>query len=254
MRLLSIFCVCAIALANCADPTEGKPEAEVGEIIVEEPAAPVATSPSDDKSTVVVEPPATQTPAAEAAAEADPFSQPREGSRAKDALGLEGTVYRMAENSGIQFEGSKVTGTHVGGFSKYDGMVVVPDGKIEEAATIDIIIDMTSVFSDAGGLTEKLRGEEFFDVEKFPTASFRSTAITKTDAGYEVTGNFNLHGVTRSIKFPAGIGFEGETLTAQSEFVIKQFDWGIKYRGLGEDLIRDEVLILLDIEASAEGA
>jgi polyisoprenoid-binding protein YceI len=230
--------LCAFLLTHCADPTEGKPDAVVGDAIAIEADAPEVQ----------------ETEVAEAMKEGeDPFSQPAEGSRAKETE-VDGTVYVMEENSGIQFEGSKVTGSHVGGFASYDGMVVVPEGGEIEDIKIEVSIDMTSVFSDAGGLTEKLRGPEFFDVEQFPAASFKSTSIAKTDDGYNVTGNFDLHGVTKSITFPAKISVAEDKLTASAEFVIKQFDWGIKYRGLGQDMIRDEVLILLDILAKPEAA
>lgn len=235
-----LACVlCALALTHCADPTEGKPQAEVGDAIV-----------TDEEPTAAEEMAAES---GETPEDADPFSQSQEGSRPKDekADKLEGTVYKLVGNAGIQFEGSKVTGTHVGGFSEYDGTVIVPEGDLEQAK-IDVTVQMDSVFSDAGGLTEKLKGEEFFHVEKYPTATFKSTSIEETGSEYKVTGNFNLHGVTKSISFPAEINLTDEKLTAYAEFVIKQFDWGIKYRGIGEDLIRDEVLILLDVEGRPE--
>jgi polyisoprenoid-binding protein YceI len=62
-----------------------------------------------------------------------------------------------------------------------------------------------------------------------------------------VTGNFQLHGVVRSISFPATINVEPGKVTVNAEFVIKRFDFKIEYPGPADNLIRDEVVIKLDL-------
>lgn len=213
---LSALCVVAIAcVSGCSDPTEGKPKAVVNEVPAqatqESISAPVQPIP-----------------------EAAPTEQVK--------------IFALTDDSYIGFEGSKVTGTHTGGFGKYVGTVSVPDGDLLKAR-IEIEIDTRSLFSDAPGLTTKLKSADFFDVESFPTSTFTSTAIAKTNDGYAVTGNFNLHGVTKNITFPMTINLGQDKLTAETEFSIRRFDFDIRYPGKADDLIRDEVLILLDIEA-----
>ena len=68
--------------------------------------------------------------------------------------------------------------------------------------------------------------------------------------GYSVTGTLDLHGVTKNISFPATIEVSDDGVRAQAEFVIKRFDFGIVYPGKADDLIRDEVVIRLDLQAS----
>ena len=53
--------------------------------------------------------------------------------------------------------------------------------------------------------------------------------------------------MTKSIKFPATITLEGDTLRLKSEFVINRKDYGIVYPGKINDLIREEVVIRLDM-------
>ena len=162
-------------------------------------------------------------------------------------------VYTFTENSGIDFEGYKVTGPHVGGFGKFVGSVTVPDGDIEQAR-IKIEIDTTSIYSDHPDLTDILLGTDFFEVETYPTASFISTRIELfPDGSYSVTGNLDLHGVTKGVTFPATIDLEGGILTAEAEFTINRFDWDLTYKGLADDLIRKNVLIVFEIEAAADG-
>ena len=91
------------------------------------------------------------------------------------------------------------------------------------------------------------------DVEKFPKATFNSTKIVHDASGsadaYTVTGNFDLHGVKKAITFPATIQVSQDDVTVKSEFTINRKDFGIMYAGKADDLVRDGVVIRLDIKA-----
>jgi len=154
--------------------------------------------------------------------------------------------------SKIDFVGSKVTGSHNGGFKAFTGMVdLTEDGKGVRAMAADI--DMASTWSDNEKLTGHLKAPDFFDVAKFPKATFVSTEITpggEKDATHTVTGNFTLHGVTKSIKFPAKVAVSDGSAKVASEFSINRKDFGIVYPGKANDLIRDEVVIKLALDAS----
>lgn len=156
-------------------------------------------------------------------------------------------TYTLSDESVIGFEGYKVTGSHIGGFGAFTGSVVVPPDGIE-AAHISVAIDMTSTYSDDPGLTTKLVGPDFFDVEQFPESRFESTNIEKTDDGYRVSGNLTLHGVTQNISFPAQITIDRQGLVAEAEFTINRMDFDIEYPGVAGDLIREKVVIRLDVE------
>ena len=155
--------------------------------------------------------------------------------------------------SKVEFVGSKVTGSHTGGFKKVDGFAAATaDGK--DIAGVEVTIDMTSTYSDNDKLTGHLKSSDFFDVEKHPTAVFRSTSIQKgataekmPDATHTVTGDLTLHGVTKAITFAAKIAQDGPGFRATSEFAIDRNDFNIKYPGMPNDLIRNDVLIRLDI-------
>ena len=155
--------------------------------------------------------------------------------------------------SKVEFVGSKVTGSHNGGFKKFDGFVTTtPDGK--DIAGVEVTIDMTSTYSDNEKLTGHLKSADFFDVEKNPTAVFKSTSVQKgataakmPDATHTVTGDLTLHGVTKAITFAAKVAQDGPGFRATSEFSIDRNDFNIKYPGMPNDLIRNDVLIRLDI-------
>lgn len=212
----AVLFVSALILGGCGNPTADKPAAEVSEAV---------------EIDVVDE-----------AGQSDSGVEPV----------APGVVYTFTENSGIDFEGYKVTGPHVGGFGDFEGRVTIPDEDIE-AAKIAVEFDMASTYSDNPDLTNRLLGRDFFEVQTYPKASFISTGIELfPDGNYSVTGNLELHGVTKSVTFPASIALVGGVLTAEAEFTINRFDWNIMFKGMADDLIRKDVLILFEIEAVAE--
>ena len=160
-----------------------------------------------------------------------------------------GTALVFTDASKIEFVGSKVTGSHDGGFRTFDGTFRVVDGDPTKSS-VEVEIDTQSLWSDNERLTGHLKSADFFDVETYPTARFTSTSITRDGEGYKVTGNLELHGVTKSITFPATIAMPspGEA-HVKAEFVLKRFDWKIEYKGKADDLIRDEVVVRLDMVA-----
>lgn len=154
-----------------------------------------------------------------------------------------------AQNSKIDFVGSKVTGSHNGSFKAFSGSIDYAG--VPEKSRVSITIDMNSVTTDADGLTQHLKTPDFFDVTKFPQATFTSTDIKpggEKGASHTVTGNLQLHGVTKSITFPATIGVVPNGVMVQSTFAINRKDFGINYAGAADNLIRDEVVMTLNIK------
>lgn len=155
------------------------------------------------------------------------------------------------ENSKVEFTGSKVTGKHDGGFKQFTGNIDLVNNKPEESKVF-VEIDIDSMFSDDEKLTGHLKSADFFDVAKFPKASFTSTKIVPDTAkganNYTVSGDFDLHGVKKEITFPATITVGDADVAVKSEFAINRKDFGIVYAGKTDDLIRDDVVIKLDLK------
>ena len=121
-----------------------------------------------------------------------------------------------------------------------------------EQSVVSINIDTASVTTDDDQLTGHLKTADFFDVAKYPKATFVSTRIepnTANGATHTITGNFDLHGVKKSISFPATIQVSPDSVSANAEFSINRKDFGINYPGKADDLIRDGVVIKLTIRA-----
>ena len=186
---------------------------------------------ADAPDAVVEEPAAAPAPAAEETVDAE--------------------VYALSEDSTIGFVGSKVTGSHEGGFKSFTGTVSVAGG-MPEGSSVEVTIDTTSMWSDNDKLTGHLKSADFFDVENHPTATFESTAIAANDDGtYTLTGNLELRGITKQISFPATIQVSENGFSATAEFALNRMDFDIKYPGKPDDLIREEVLVKLDLRSAS---
>lgn len=122
-----------------------------------------------------------------------------------------------------------------GRFNRFDGSFSY-DTKAQAGSNILVNIDTASLDSNHAERDKHLRGKDFLNVDKYPTATFKSTNVKFTYGDTAtVTGDFTLHGVTKRITFemdkvgegqdPWGgyrAGFEGETS-------LKLADYGIDY-------------------------
>lgn len=208
----------SLFLAACADPAANKSKASVSNA----PASPVANS----------------------ANSATPAAAP--------SVPAGGIVYKITpENAKVEFTGSKVTGKHDGGFKSFTGSVVILGGKAE-TSQVTATVDMTSVFSDADGLTDHLKTPDFFDTAKYPSATFTSTKIeadaAKGAGNFTVTGELDFRGQKKTITFPAKITLKEKSVEVESEFSINRKDFGVAYAGKADDLIRDDVVIRISVK------
>ncbi len=155
----------------------------------------------------------------------------------------------IKEKSSIQFVGAKVTRDHKGKFNNFDGHIEYAAGKPQR---ISFDIDLNSLETDDPKLDSHLKTPDFFDVAKYPKATFTSTSLTEaagdpSGATHILTGTLDMHGVQKEVRIPVKAQQTAEGVHATSEFTINRHDWGISYKGMADDLIKDNVLIRLDL-------
>jgi polyisoprenoid-binding protein YceI len=139
------------------------------------------------------------------------------------------TVAVDAKASKIHWLAKKVTGQHEGTIAITTGSLAVSGTKVSGGTfTIDMKSIVCTDITDAEW-NKKFIGHittgDFFEVEKFPTSTF---VITKV-AGDNITGNLTLHGVTKSITFPAKVAVVGGKVTATASIPVDRTDFGVKY-------------------------
>jgi len=134
--------------------------------------------------------------------------------------------------SKIEFIGTKTGGRHTGGFKEFTGSVAMPGADLT-GATITIEIATASIYTDTPKLTNHLKSGDFFDINKHPKATFKSTAIKAApganDVTHEITGDLTLHGVTKAITVPVKATADDKSVTIEGKITIKQGDFGMTY-------------------------
>lgn len=183
---------------------------------------------------------------------------PAEAAPADPAPAADAKVYEIIADEDhydcvIAFTGYKPLGSREGGFSRFRGTVTVPGDDLA-GLSVDVTIDMESLFSDADALTGVLRGDSFFHVDQHKTARFTSSKVEQSGGDFLVTGNLEMRGVTKGIQFPAKIALTPKGLTVKASFQIDRTQWGISAEGWQDTIIKNEVLLNLDILATPKAA
>lgn len=158
-------------------------------------------------------------------------------------------------DSKLEFVGAKVTRKHDGSFQTFSGTVTLVDNDPTKSS-VTVLVDVGSLKSDEDKLTTHLKSPDLLDVGKFPQATFTSTSIKaggEQGKSHTITGNLQLHGVTKSISFPADIKAGADAVDVDAEFAINRKDFGVVYPGMPDDLIKDDVLLKLKIHAKKAG-
>jgi polyisoprenoid-binding protein YceI len=143
-----------------------------------------------------------------------------------------------------------------GRFTSFAGIVVI-DPLHPEAIAVDVEIDASSVDTAMGVRDDHVRGDEFFDVERHPTISFRSQGVTVLAAGrYTVRGDLTIRGITQPVRLvvdvfgraPDVLGNPrlGLRATAKVQRAVWDIKWNATVPGGGVALA-DDVDLELDV-------
>ncbi len=134
------------------------------------------------------------------------------------------TVVNIApENTRIEFVGTHVGDEpkpRLGGFSKFEGMIGIDLDK-KNVTSIDVEMQIGSIWTEFDNLTAHLMNADFFETEKFPSARFKSTKVMNLQNGTcNVVGELTLHGTTSEIMFPASYKVEESGLVLNAQFFL----------------------------------
>ena len=115
---------------------------------------------------------------------------------------------------------------------------------------------MTTIKHENKQMQEHLRSDAFFDVARFPQATF----TLRTLAGTTATGQLTIKGVTRSITFPVGISQTSAGVRIKGKAIVDRTQYGIRYNSssfftdLGDQAIRNDFTLTFDLLAKPAGS
>ena len=158
------------------------------------------------------------------------------------------------ESSSVTWKGYKVTGSHKGNIALKEGQLTFKDQKLIGG---EFVIDMSTIENTdmEGDYKAKLEGhlksDDFFGVEKFPTASLIFTKVKSTGKNsYEVTADLTIKDKTNPVTFD--ISIYGNKATASIKIDRTKFDVRYGSTSFFDDLqdkaIYDEFDLISDLE------
>ncbi len=143
-----------------------------------------------------------------------------------------------------------------GRFDTFSGQIVTASEPLQSSASASI--DLASINTGNEQRDNHVRSADFFEVEKHPTMTYRSTGIRRDGAGYQVDGELSLHGVTRPVRLEVevnGFGpdpFGGTRAGFSATGEINRKDFGIDFSmplDGGGVVVGDKIQLALEIEA-----
>jgi polyisoprenoid-binding protein YceI len=148
-----------------------------------------------------------------------------------------------------------------GQFNKLSGKLVL-DEKDATKSTIEATIDVASIDTNNTKRDEHLRSPDFFDVEKFPSITFKSTKVEKKGKdGLKVTGDLTMHGVTKSVVLETTLSGPNTNPWGQvvrgveAKAKLNRKDFGLAFHVLneaGDLLVSDEIQLEGEVQLKLE--
>ncbi len=178
--------------------------------------------------------------------------------------------------STVEWIGTKVSGYHTGTIKIKSGELTISNGAVTAG---NFVLDMPTIVATGpekvkpeanAKLTGHLHSPDFFDVAKYPEATFvitevkpftgtmndpddpRQEKLSKykvTNPTHMVSGNLTIKGIEKNIEFPAQIIIGEATVDANAKFKIDRKQWNINYTGAPDDLIRDDIHLGIYLKA-----
>lgn len=172
-------------------------------------------------------------------------------------------VYKIdKEHTSVSFKIKHLLSQVQGQFNEFDGSFNY-DPEKPEASNVEATVNTASIDTNVAARDKHLKSKDFFDVEKFPSMTFKSTAFKPESAEKaKLEGNLSIHGVEKPVVFEVDIhgvakdpwGNVRSAFTAVTR--INRKDFGLNWNQAletGGVLVGEEVTITLEIEGLQSG-
>lgn len=117
-------------------------------------------------------------------------------------------------------------------------------------SSFEVSVDVTTIDTDNNNRDSHLRSSEYFDAEKYPVITIRSTKINRTNKSssgwYHFTGTLTMHGVTKPIAFPFRATKKGADYLFVGGFPLNRLDYGV---GKNSSVLSNSVKVSITVLA-----
>jgi polyisoprenoid-binding protein YceI len=146
-----------------------------------------------------------------------------------------------------------------GRFADFDGTITFASDDAKNSS-VAFTIQTKSIDTNQAQRDEHLRSADFFDVEKFPLLTFKSTSVAvRDDNQFDVTGELTIRDVTKTIVLPVSyLGaakdpWGNDKVAFEAEITLNRKDYGLNWNAAletGGFLVGDDVKVSLSIQAA----
>lgn len=176
---------------------------------------------------------------------------------------METTNFKIvSSNSSVEWTGRKVTGAHNGTIGIKEGNFILNGGKVKggniviNTSTIKIL-DVTDPATNEQ-FAGHLASDDFFSIEKFPTASFDILSVKElSNDTYYLEGNLTIKDISHVVGFEASVANAENAITLSGKLIIDRTKYDIRFRSgnffkdLGDTLIYNDFELDFNISAQA---
>jgi polyisoprenoid-binding protein YceI len=143
-----------------------------------------------------------------------------------------------------------------GHFRRFSGQIVTGQDPLASSVTAEI--DLSSIDTNNAQRDEHIRSADFFEVETYPTMTYRSTGVRRDGGDFVLDGELTLKGVTRTVPLRLELGgfgpdaYGGTRAGFSARAEINRRDFGVNFNAAletGGAVVSDKVTIQLEIEA-----
>lgn len=147
-------------------------------------------------------------------------------------------TWNISPDYNIAFDSDDASGN----FEKFTGKIVFDPATLK-SSSFNVSIDVASI-STGNWLQDKhAKSDDWFDAEKYPVITFRSTKVLKTKTGYFAEGPLTIRGIKKNIKIPFTFKPNGNSGVFDGTFTVNRMDFKIGKEGEVKDLIKVKIKV-----------
>jgi polyisoprenoid-binding protein YceI len=140
--------------------------------------------------------------------------------------GIWSQQWKITDDHAISFANKDVSGV----FKEISGNINFDPANLG-SAKFDLKIKVESISTGNGMQNKHAIGSEWFNASKFPTITFVSDKVVKSDVGYKAIGKLEMRGIEKEITIPFTFSKKGNKATFVGKFSVDRTDFGVGAKG-----------------------